>query len=310
MDENLLKEFPEKYRPYIKKLNGTRYYIDNNKIYQEAKNPIEIWNFLPVIKEQIEYDNGKDKELEFVVGGLILSTKEELPEVTLKKQELENFSFVLNTSWKIKAIISAGGNKDRVREISQIVSRDSIKYTTVYSYTGFVNRNNELVYLYHNGFIGKGDNIKVDLKSDKLHQYCLTDKTFDLKQSLNTSFSILDVANKSITMPLIATIYLAPLTTILREVNILADYILWIEGKTGTRKSSLAAIALSHYGNFTRSTFPVSFRDTLNSIEKKSFIVKDSLFCVDDYCPETIGNSKTSVAERLLATYGDRTRAR
>lgn len=302
------KDVPEKFVPYINKLRGSRYFIGDGKLYMEAgDSPVEVCNFLPVIEEQIDYDNGKDVTVEYVVSGLLLQTLEELPQVVLTKQQLESFNFVLNSSWKIKAIISAGGNKDRVREVSQIVSKDSIKYTTVYSYSGFVTKNDKLVYLYHNGVIGDCPDVKVDLSGDKLQQYCMTDKTFNLKECLKTSYSILDIADRSITLPLLATTYLAPLTTLLREHNILADYVLWIEGKSGTRKSTLAALALSHYGDFQRNTFPCSFRDTTNSLEKKAFIMKDSLYCVDDYCPETVGSRKKGVAEKLLAMFGDRT---
>ena len=308
--EDITNQTTEKvnYDSFIKKLVGSGYSIvDNNLCYEGQKGPVAISNFLPIIDEQIIYSNGKDVTTEYLVHGYLLDTKEELPQIRLTKKELESFNFVLNSDWKINAIICAGGgNKDKAREVAQIVSKDTMKITKVYACTGFIKENGKSIFLYHNGVIGDGKNIKVDLSGDKLQQYCFTDKEFDIKESLLTSFSVTKLADKKIMLPLIATTYLSPVTTLLREKGINADYILWIEGKTGTRKSSLAALALSHFGSFERNSFPCSFRDTLNSIEKKAFITKDTLNVVDDFNPESNSSIKQSIAEKLFAMYGDR----
>ena len=195
-----------------------------------------------------------------------------------------------------------------MREVTQLISKDEVINKNVYSHTGFIRINGELVYLYHNGFIGNNseNGIEVDLSEDKLEQYRFTDKEFDIQDSLITSFSILDLADIKITIPLLATTYLAPLTTLFQEENINADYILWLEGKTGTRKSSVTAMILSHFGRFSRNNFPCSFRDTLNSLEKKSFILKDEINVIDDFNPENLGSRKLDIAEKLFGMYGDR----
>ena len=77
-------------------------------------------------------------------------------------------------------------------------------------------------------------------------------------------------------------------------------------GRHGTRKSSITAMILSHFGNFSRNSFPCSFRDTLNSLEKKAFITKDVINVVDDFNPENLGNRKLDIAEKLFGMYGDR----
>ena len=156
----------------------------------------------------------------------------------------------------------------------------------IYTKTGFERINNHLAYLYHGGVIGDVENIEVDLSSERLERFCFTDKEFDQQECLKRSLSFLDVADKKITIPILATIYLAPLFSLLSENSINADYILFIQGKTGTRKSSLTALSLCHYGIFDRNHFPSSFRDTLNSIEKTAYIIKDSINVVDDFNPE------------------------
>ena len=63
---------------------------------------------------------------------------------------------------------------------------------------------------------------------------------------------------------------------------------------------------LSHFGRFSRNNFPCSFRDTLNSLEKKAFILKDNINVIDDYNPEVLGSRKLDIAEKLFGMYGDR----
>lgn len=305
--ENVTSEH-ENYDIFIKKLENTNYCVHEKSLCVNVKDcSIPVCNFLPIIDEQVIYSNGKDVTTEYLVHGYLLDTKEELPQIRLTKKELESFNFVLNSDWKINAVICAGnGNKDKIREVAQIVSKDFMKVTKVFSHTGFIRENGKLNYLYHNGVIGNSKNIKVDLSSDKLQQYCFTQKEFDIKESLQTSYAIMKLASPKIIIPLIATTYLSPLTSLLASKSVNADFILWIEGKTGTRKSSLAALAQSHFGNFDRNTFPCSFRDTLNSIEKKAFITKDTLNVIDDFNPESYSNTKQNTAEKLFAMYGDR----
>ena len=298
-----------KYNAFIEKLKGTGYLISENHLcYMSKDNPVEISNFLPIIDEQIIYDNGKEVTIEYLIHAYLLDQKRELEQIRITKKELESFNFVLNSSWKLDAIISAGGHREKIREIAQIINRNTIKITKVYSNTGFVKDNaGKLNYLYHGGVIGDSKNVKVDLSKDKLQQYHFTEKEFDLKESLKLSFSIMNLASEKITIPLLAITYLAPLTTILNENGIPSDFILWLEGKTGSRKSSVTALMLSHFGNFTRNTFVASFRDTINALERKAYLVKDSLFVVDDYVQESISNRNQDIAEKLFALYGDRT---
>ncbi len=298
------------FEKYSKALENTPYVIGNDTLWRvgtQINSPIS--NFLAVIDEQVNYNNGRDILTDYKVRGIIIKNHKQLPVIRINKQELESFSFVLNSKWKLEAIISAGQtNKDRMREVTQLISKDEVINKEVYSHTGFIRINGQLVYLYHNGFIGNEnqEEIEVDLSEDKLEQYNFTNKDFDIEDSLITSFSILDLADIKITIPLLATTYLAPLTAIFQEEDINVDYILWLEGKTGTRKSSVTAMILSHFGRFSRNNFPCSFRDTLNSLEKKAFILKDNINVIDDYNPEVLGSRKLDIAEKLFGMYGDR----
>lgn len=111
-------------------------------------------------------------------------------------------------------------------------------------------------------------------------------------------------------MPLLALVGLAPLCEPLKKAGIEPAFVLWISGPSGSKKSSLAACFQSHFGSFTSGKdLPASFRDTMNAIEKKAFVTKDSLLVVDDYHPTYSSQESKRMeqtAQQILRGYGDR----
>lgn len=291
-------------------------YIEQDEKSEASYSYTEISNFITYVDKKITYNNGNDTNTYYQVNCVILDN----PFITLKPQlvDADKYSkgnYILGSPWDKYAIIRSGrGNPDKIREVTQIFSKKTMEEETVYAHTGFRRINDKLCYLYHGGVIGNVQNINVDLSKDNLQHYCFTnikaktkeDEFKEAVKAIQLSYSILDVADYSITVPLLSTIYLAPITSILKEEDILMDYILFIQGKSGTRKSSLSAVGLSHFGKFNRDTFPCSFRDTTNSIEKKAYILKDTINVIDDYNPEIFGNAKLATIEKLFGMYGDR----
>lgn len=289
------------YTPYEAR-HGHLGYITKNDSF------VPISNFVPYCINKIEYVNGVDRIPKYEMKCVILDNPDiKLPTLLVDTSSYAKCDFILGSSWDKYCIISAGtGNNSRLREVMQILSRECMNEKKIYTNTGFKRINNNLCYLYHDGVIGNVDNIQSDLSADKLQQYCFTDKEFELADAIKKSLSFLKVADYSITMPILSTIYLAPLKSFLATNDILADFILFIQGQSGTRKSSTVAAAMNHFGSFNRDKFPCSFRDTINSIEKKSFILKDTVNVIDDYNPEIIGSRKLDIVEKLFGMYGDR----
>ena len=91
-------------------------------------------------------------------------------------------------------------------------------------------------------------------------------------------------------------------------VNCEPKVILFLIGKTGARKSTLASLILSFFGDFTNTDLPISFRDTANSIIEQTFILKDVLTVIDDYHPSTKADeqSMNKTAQIIMRSYGDR----
>ena len=98
-----------------------------------------------------------------------------------------------------------------------------------------------------------------------MERYKFTNKRYDLNESIKTSLSILDLSKKEITIPLLALTYLSPLRSLFLEENIPLGFVTWIVGESGSQKSSLSSIMVSHFGDFERDTLPGGFKDTVNN---------------------------------------------
>lgn len=313
VEQSLENVFEQDLKTINQMLSGNPYCVMPGKlcyvIYtKETKKYIPISNYVVWSSEKINYKNGNTVDVKYKINTLVLDNPNlKLQELVIDKDSYAKFDFNLGSAWDKYCIISAGrSNTDKLREVCQILSKNTMKEKNIFAHSGFVRIHNNLIYLYHNGFIGNTENIEVDLSGDKLERYCFTDKEFFIYDALKRSLSFLEVADSNVTIPIIATTYLAPLYSIFARNGIKADFILMLIGKSGTRKSSLTALSLCHFGKFDRDNFPTTFRDTFNSIEKKAFVLKDTLNVIDDYNPETLGNKKLDTLEKASAMYGDR----
>ena len=116
-------------------------------------------------------------------------------------------------------------------------------------------------------------------------------------------------ASSLVIHPLIAFAFLTPLNEFLKQAGCMPKFVLFITGRTGTRKSTIAALILSFFGQFTSSDLPMSFRDTANSIIVNAFTLKDVLTCIDDFYPSDNAEMKklNATAQTVMRAYGDRT---
>jgi hypothetical protein len=112
------------------------------------------------------------------------------------------------------------------------------------------------------------------------------------------------VAPLRVTAPLLAAAYLAPLSEI-----VVPDFTIWLWGGTGSFKSTLAALILSHYGDFSETSLPFSFESTSNALERITFLAKDTLTVIDDWRPGVTRADSDDMdrkAQRALRGAGNR----
>ena len=298
----------EIYKDITKKFTKIKDYTPdkNGRIYRYTKDgPRIISNFIINPKSEIIKTDGCDSESKLILEG-ILEGGVKLPEVEISMEEFIKMDWITQR-WGIRPTISPGRNmKDYLKDCVQQISKD-IDFNTIYSHTGWTVQDNKYIYLHSKGGIGS-DNINTDIPLE-LSGYSFPKEVRDKKEAIDLSLETLNLAKHDITIPLLSMTYLAPLVGLIAEGNRTPNFVLWVYGLTGSRKTSASLAFLNHFGNFSSNIPPASFKDTANAIELKAHTLKDSLLLIDDYHPNIDGSDArklASTAERILRMYGDR----
>lgn len=287
---------------------GSRKYL-LCKVSPNGKTITRLTNGLPIITKRIEYTNGIDTKTEYELIVFVLDDNDKkLGPCKITEKDLAKLTSTICSRFIGKVINYESNSDKKMREVVEAIGRESVEAKTVYSHTGFIEQEGKKIFLYHGGNIGIDENneIETDLTDYNIQQYCFTDKEFELEEALKTEYSLLELGELKVIIPMMATTFLSPLCSILQEEGILINYLLLLVGKTGTYKTSSAALMLSHFGNFEVNKMPLSFRATFCGIEQVAFSAKDVLLVIDDYKPETMETDQEKIMESILGLWGDR----
>jgi len=235
---------------------------------------IPLCNFTAEINEDITRDDGVEKTRFFIIDGK-LANGCNLPSVQVSASAFSSLSWVIS-NWGVGAVIAAGQSaKDQLREAIQVMSTNPNK-RVIYTHTGWVKIADQWSFLSNNAI-----NADVELP-EGLRLYHLPERCDSPKESIKHSLKILEIGPSEITVPLLAAVYTAPLSEVLP-----AGLMLFLLGVTGNLKTTLASLALSHYGGpFDRKNVPASLISTDNYLERLSSQAKDVLLLIDDFFPQ------------------------
>jgi DNA primase len=238
-----------------------------------------LCNFAAEVAEDVALDDGSgEPERTFRIKGT-LDDGTPLPTVQVPADKFPTMAWI-QESWGIRAVTRAGYSKrDQLREAIQLQSENAER-RHVFTHTGWREVDGERVYLHAGGAVG-ADDVEVELDA-VLSRYDLPTEPENVKEAVEASLRFLEVAPETITVPLWAMVYLAPVTEILEPA-----FLGWLYGVTGTHKSTLAALALSHWGRFNYKNLPVDWVDTAYSLEMVCFRAKDTLLVIDDFAPQS-----------------------
>lgn len=270
---------------------------------------IKMSNFLVVPTADVEKSDGCTvrRFAEVVVyvcrNGDVFKTEA----VTVSMTELNNPEWVWQR-WGLLCHIypPLNTNKEYLRAAMFELAAD-LQKKYIYTNTGWCRVNSKYVFAYNGGSVGS-ENISVELESG-LCSYRLSEQNFDLGTMEKAVKAIFDVAPPKIILPLMALAFLSPLNEFFRQADCEPAFVMYLLGKTQSRKSTLAALILSFFGDFTSSKLPMSFKDTSNALEKKCFILKDVLTVIDDFHPVFSAADKTAMMQKMQSVargYGDR----
>ncbi|MBM3189867.1 MAG: DUF927 domain-containing protein [Chloroflexi bacterium] len=260
----------------------SRYLVENGRICavtfdrNGGRALVPLCNFAAQITEEIARDDGQEVSRVFALEGR-LDTGQPLPRAQVDSVQFAGMRWVA-AHWGVRAIVRAGqSTTDKLREAIQLLSQDA-SARVVYVHTGWKQIGGQRVYLTSGGALGL-DGVEVSL-DEKLQRYRLPLQPTQAREGMAASLRFLDIGPASVTYPIWAAMYLAPLTPILTP-----DFVPWAYGPTGSLKSTVLALALCHYGAFTRNTLPASWEATENFLEKLAFLAADAPLCIDDFAP-------------------------
>ena len=282
------------------------YEIRDNCLYvttvsKRGSSTTKVCNFVPRIVSEKTVDDGAVTEKTLVLSG-IHADGSTLPPVEVNGTDLSNFNWLLD-KWGAKCIIEVGQRcKDYLRYYI-LTTSENAEQLTEYHVTGWKKIDGEWHFL-----LPGDDSLNVTLKG-KLRYYC-GERNWS-KTDLHTAKLLYTMppARKEIIHPLLAFAFLTPLNEFLRQAGCMPKFTLFLTGRTGTRKSTIAALILSFFGAFTSTDLPMSFQDTANSITANAFTLKDVLTCIDDFYPSDNAEMKklNTTAQKIMRAYGDRT---
>lgn len=290
MDDSIYNE------PYVVK-NGCLFEMTTMK---EQTIPVKLADFVPTLSAEVTRDDGTEMQKYFRVSG-VHRTGIVLPEVLVSAEEMQSMKWLL-AKWG-----TLGAAQPRQNALSKIChailsTKSKVKYETVYLQTGWHQINGKYVFL-----MPSADEYKVELQGKQKNYFfgekCSQSDLIYLSAMLKNSF-----VPQAVMLPLLAVTFLSPLNHFLKKAGYEPKFVTALIGRTGSRKSTLAALFLSFFGNFSASDLPMSFHDTANSILANTYYLKDVLTCIDDFHPssEFREQDMKNIAQDISRYYGDR----
>lgn len=261
---------------------------------------IPLCNFAPRIIAELIIDDGADVTRKYLLGGND-ENGNALPQIEVDATKLERMDW-LHQHWDATCDLCVVAKVEKhVRHAIKSTAKNAEK-RIIYRHTGWRKIGDEWHYL----LPGNG---QYDVQLHGKQQSYSTATTFSRQDltCLAELFSATTIPHR-VLFPALALVFLSPLNEFLRQVTHEPKFAFMLLGRTGSMKSTIAALMLSFFGQFSSTDLPMSFRDTANSIIHNAFALKDTLTCIDDYHPTGRRESVTmlEIMQAIARGYGDR----
>ena len=283
------------------------YYAFDGCLYEEVTRNgktfmVKLCDYLPLLRSEITYDDGTDRRKVFEVSAAHASGVT-LPTVKVTAEDMTNMKWLLEQWGSLGSYSPTNNSAGHIRH-AITSTKGEIEFKTVYSQTGWREIGGEYFFLMPQEDSPFTVELSGKLSSYHFNNACAKDDLFYLGMMLDDSF-----LPQRIMLPLLSVTFMSPLEHFLRAAKCEPKFIAALIGKTGTRKSTTAALFCSFFGDFTASNLANSFHDTANSILAHIYHTKDVLTCVDDLHPNGFYGDKEmkNTAQNLSRYYGDRT---
>ncbi len=288
------------------KLFPAPYYVKNNclgfvKKTKDGEVLVQLCNFVPRISCEVIYDDGEEERREYEI--LVRDENgNDLPKFRVPASAFGKMDWV-SEKLPARCRLDVTGSVEKHIVNAMKGSSSHADQRSIYAHTGWVKRDGE----YH--FLLPGHPVcEVELEG-KQANYGMFPETRESDLAYLGGMLELTFIPHDVLFPLLALTFLSPLNSFLREAGYEPKFVFMLIGRTGAKKSTLSALALSFFGSFSATDLPMSFADTPNSILIAASRLDDVLTCVDDSHPSTRqdADNMNLIAEKLVRGYGDRT---
>ncbi len=262
--------------------------IDGDPVFlpdgTQDMDPHPLANFAALIVEEITLDDGVESSITYILQA-VKETGEPMREWRIPASEFNGLKWI-GTAWGQSTVILSGPYSSRMIVDEAILLLSTPVRRTIYTHTGWRKIDGKWTYLHAGGGVNEDGAVSgtaVELPG-RLARYQLPDVASDVPEAVRASLSLLDVAPHVVTVPLLASAYLSVVSSIVKP-NMMPHVV----AETGARKSTLAALAMQHFGfEFGTTTgsgaeLPIDWLATYSSVEDAQFKVKDGLLVIDDY---------------------------
>lgn len=258
-------------------------------------------NFDARIVKHIILDDGVTTTAAHVVRGARRNGKP-LPETRVLAADFPTMGWVAREWTVYGASLRPGiGVKDKLRAGIEFLSADPA-LERIFTHTGWVKLETGWTFLHAGGAL-RGS-ATVDLGSSSLERYRLASDVGDQALAMRSSLALLDVGPNSITVPLWAAMFRAPLAS-----HLPVNFTVWFDAPTGNLKTTLASLFLSHFGEFDVNHSPANWSSTANALEHQAFLLQDLPLLIDEYVPTSARDVREleAKAARLIRAQGNLT---
>lgn len=269
-------------------------------------------NFVALPVEQISIDDGDGQVRQEIVIDGWSSTGTKLKRLRVPAEAFAKMNWAIE-GWGLSAVIYEGnGVTQKLRRIIQSAGVNAAIQRTMYSHTGWREIDGKICFLHGGGAIGATGEVEADVRLDfRLGRYTLDGlregewlETLGREQALplcqSATLRLMNVATLRVGVPIVGYLFLSPLVHFLRKVGRKPSVVPFVRGTTGMGKTSIVTLAMNHFGHDFRfeGDQPGSFNDSIASMERKLFILKDLPLLVDDY--KTVADARQMSARRTL----------
>lgn len=292
------KDLPEAAKTDV----NNRYEIVNGQVSwmrqtEAGSMPVPLCNCECYIVGYELRDDGQNVDALFIIEGSQKGIP--FPAARVPVDQLSSFRW-MDRYWRGRAVPSPGMlMKERLAYALRTMNRDEWDETTVYTHIGWRALEGEQVYLHAGGAIGAAGAVEgLAVEPGKAaSSYLLPSppEGTELFDAIAKSLEFLELGPDRLTVPILASAF--------RSVMGASDFSIYLFGRTGTRKTTLALQVMRFFSPRYGKSSMMSWNSTLNALRAGLFEVNDALAVIDDFKP---GDPKMEAnAAILLQSQGD-----